>query len=127
MAYCPRCRFEYRETARRCPDCGTALRPGSPPSPPAVPGDETRPVRVRTLDDPTAGEILRALLIEHGIPAIVQRHGPITGELGRVTDGLTDDRAILMVPANRVEEAEALLTEVESGPVVWPEGMEPEE
>lgn len=127
MAHCPRCGFEYEETASRCSDCGSVLRPGSPPSPRPVPGEETRPVRVRTLPDPTEAEILRALLGEHGIPAIVQRHGPITGELGRVTDGLTDDRAILMVPANRLEEAEELLAQIESGPVAWPEGMEPEE
>jgi hypothetical protein len=84
-------------------------------------------VRLCTVPDVSAGEILRAILSENGIPSVLQRHGPVTGELGRVTDGLTEDYAIIMVPANRLQEATEMLQAVESGSPVWPEGMEPEQ
>ncbi|MGD0111967.1 MAG: hypothetical protein ABSD48_08870 [Armatimonadota bacterium] len=126
MPYCPQCGFEYEEGVSRCPDCTAALRPGSPPKP-ALPGPETRPVRLCTVPDVSAGEILRAILTENGIPSVLQRHGPVTGELGRVTDGLTEDYAIIMVPANRLREAMDILAAIESGSLVWPDGMEPDE
>ena len=126
MPHCRGCGSEHEEGVTRCPDCGEDLVPGSPRSR-AGQGDVARPVRLLIVRDVTAGDILRAILAEHGIPAFVQRHGPITGELGRVTDGLTDDRAMLMVPANRLAEAREIVDAIESSPVVWPEGMEPEE
>jgi hypothetical protein len=67
------------------------------------------------------------VLAAEGIPAYVRRHGPITGELGRVTDGLTEDYAIIMVPESRFEEAARLLSDLESAAFEWPEGMAPEE
>ena len=126
MRHCPRCGCESEEAAARCPDCDEDLPSGSAPAGPQG-EDEGRPVRLCEVPDVTAGDILKGVLAEHGIPAFVQRHGPITGELGRVTDGLTDDRAILMVPASRLGAARAVLDVVESGRVIWPEGMEPEE
>jgi hypothetical protein len=126
MPYCPQCKFEYEEGVARCPDCKVDLKPGSPPQP-AQPGPDTRPVRLCTVPDVSAGDIIRALLSENGIPSVLQRYGPITGELGRVTDGLTDDYAIILVPANRLREAMELLEAIQSGDTVWPDGMEPEE
>jgi hypothetical protein len=84
-------------------------------------------VRLTSVSDPTAGDIIRALLSAEGIPAFVRRHGPITGELGLVTDGMTDDYAIIMVPEDRLEEARQLLAELESGVFEWPEGMAPDD
>jgi hypothetical protein len=77
--------------------------------------------------DASAGDIIRAALAEHGIPAYVRPHGPITGELSRVTDGLTEDYAIILVPAACLGQAREVLAALESGPTLWPEGMEPEE
>jgi len=126
MAYCPRCHYEYQEGTARCPDCGADLLPGALPKA-SAPTAASQPVRLCTVPDVSAGDILRAALAEHGIPSYLRRHGPITGELGRVTDGLTEDYAIVMVPANRLGEAQRVLAAIESGPVIWPEGMEPEE
>jgi len=126
MPYCPQCGFEYEEGVSRCPDCNVELRPGSPPQP-TRPGPETLPVRLCTVPDVSAGEILRAVLSENGIPSVLQRHGPVTGELGRVTDGMTEDYAIIIVPANRLREAMDILEAIESGSLIWPDGMEPEE
>jgi len=126
MPYCPRCHAEYRRSVTRCPDCRVDLLPGSSPASPR-PAPDTRPVRLCTVPDASAGDILRAALAEHGIPALVQRHGPITGELARITNGLTEDYAIVLVPANRLAQAREVLAVIESAPTVWPEGMEPED
>ena len=126
MPHCPNCRSEYEEGIARCPDCRTGLLPGPPPlkRPAKL---NTRPVKLCTVSDVSAGDILRAILSENGIPSVVQRYGPITGELGRVTDGITDDYAIILVPANRLKEAMEVLEAIESGTTEWPDGMEPEE
>jgi len=122
VAYCPKCGFECRPRVRRCPECGEALREGSPPE-----VQRAAMVRLCKVTDPSEADVIQAVLAESGIPAFVRRHGPITGELGRVTDGMTEDYAIVLVPEDRLPEAEGLLKEIESGEIEWPEGMEPEE
>jgi len=126
MPYCPRCMFEYKEGVTRCLDCAEDLLPGSPPAAES-PIIGAAPVRLCTVPDVNAGDILVAVLADNGIPAFARRHGPITGDLGRVTDGHTEDYSIIMVPPGRLEEAQRVLTALASGPVEWPEGMEPEE
>jgi len=125
MPFCPQCKLEYRSGTVRCPDCGVGLTAEVPEAPAGPRGQPA--VRLCRLPDPSAGDIVRAALAEAGIPAFVQRHGPISGELSRVTDGLTEDCAIVLVPADRLEEARRILTILESAPVQWPEGMSPEE
>ncbi len=122
MPYCPRCKFEYRAGMSRCPECGEALREGSPPE-----VQRAAMVRLRKVTDPSEADVIQAVLAESGIPAFVRRHGPITGELSRVTNGMTEDYAIVLVPEDRLAEAEGLLEEIESGEIEWPEGMEPDE
>ena len=125
MPYCPRCRLEYRPGVKRCPDCNAELLDGSPPEPEVSHGVPL--VRLCVVADPSEGGVIQAALAESGIPATVRRHGPITGELGRVTDGMTEDYAIVSVPEDRLEEARDLLKELEDGEFEWPEGMEPDE
>ncbi|MCJ7749538.1 MAG: hypothetical protein MUQ65_00345 [Armatimonadetes bacterium] len=125
MPYCPSCELEYRPGVRSCPDCNVELVDGSPPQPEvshAVPL-----VRLCTVADPSEGDVIQVALAEAGIPATVRRHGPITGELGRVTDGMTEDYAIVSVPEDMLEEARDLLKELEEGKFEWPDGMEPDE
>lgn len=124
MPYCPRCKTEYRRGITRCPDCGEALVEKLPEP------DEARYARVAPLTrvaDPSEADIVVAVLGEHGISAFARRHGPITGELGRVTDGMTEDYAIVYVQQERLEEARNLLDDLRSGTIEWPEGSEPEE
>jgi len=126
LPYCPRCNFEYRPGVVRCPDCGSALVHGTPPPPPSP--RETESVRLCLVPDPTEAEIIRAALAQAGIPCVLDVFGPITGAyLARVADGATHDYAIIFVTRNRLEEARRVLREITSGPVEWPEGMEPEE
>ncbi len=88
---------------------------------------DTELVRLCRVADPSEGDILRAALAEAGILATVRRHGPITGELGRVTDGLTEDYASVYVTRNRLDEALRVLEAVQSADIEWPEGMEPDD
>jgi hypothetical protein len=125
MRHCLRCQSEYRTGLSRCSDCGHDLSDGPLPeteAPPDIPV-----ARLTRVSDPNAADVIRALLATEGIPAYVRRHGPISGELGRVTDGMTEDYALVMVPEPRLEEARRLLAELESGTVEWPEGMSPDE
>lgn len=125
MPFCPQCKLEYRPGKQRCSDCGASLTAEAPKAPVQLRGQPA--VRLCRLPDASAGDIVKAALAEAGIPAFVQRHGPITGELSRVTDGLTEDCAIVLVPEDRLEEARRILTVLESAPVEWPEGMSPED
>jgi hypothetical protein len=127
MPYCPDCKREYRPGIARCPDCGTPLLDGTvpPPAPVPLPSPETESVRLCTVPDPTEAEILRALLAEAGIPSLISRHGPLTGELAAVADGATHDYGIILVAKNRLDEAKQVLTNLRSTAVQWPDGMEP--
>jgi len=125
MPYCPECGFEYRPGHTHCPDCSVALRPGAPPEASAPPN--IRLTRLSIFADPSEAEIVRAALAEADIPCLLRKHGPITGELGSVTDGITEDYAILLVPEDRFDEASRLLARVQSAPFEWPEGMEPDD
>lgn len=128
VCHCPKCRFEYRQGVSRCPDCGAELEAGpAPPAEETLVSPETEPVRLCRVADPSEAEILRAALAEAGIAATVVRHGPITGELGRVTDGMTEDHAAVYVTRNRLAEAQEVLLALESSTIEWPEGMEPDE
>ena len=125
MAYCPKCLSEYRPGVTRCSDCGAVLaEPGPPP-----PADWTSGPDVVRLCEAHVGEadIIRAALAEAGIQSMVQEHGPITARLTRLSDGASDDYAIIYVTSNRLAEALRVLDELQSSQVQWPEGMEPEE
>ena len=126
MPYCPSCELEYRPGVRSCPDCSVELVDGSPPQPAGAPLGAPV-VRLCTVPDPSEGDVIQAALAEADIPATVRRHGPITGELGRVTDGMTEDYAIISVPEERLDEARDLLEALKAGRFEGPEGMEPDE
>lgn len=122
MPFCPKCQYEYVEGITTCPECGATLAPGS--LPPETVGPSY--VRLTVLPDPSAALVLKGSLAEAGIPAIIQTYGPISGELAGVAENITEDYAILLVPEDRLAEAQRLLEALESGKVEWPEGMEPE-
>ncbi len=128
MPYCPTCLAEYREGIVRCADCGVALVEGAPPEPSEVPiRADTEVVRLCRVPDPNQAEIIKAALAEAGIQALVRQLGPLTAELARLADGVTHDYAIIYVTANRLDEAKQVLEALQSAPVQWPEGMEPDE
>jgi hypothetical protein len=126
MPFCPNCRYEYVEGVQTCPECGANLAPGSLAAE-AEGEPKVEYVRLMTLSDPSAALVFRATLGEAGIPAIVQTHGPISGELAAVADNITDDYAVLFVREDQLEEALRIVQEMQSGATQWPPGMEPEE
>ena len=125
MPYCPKCLSEYRPGVTRCSDCGAKLVEPDP----APPGDWASGPDVVRLCEAQVGEadIIRAALAEAGIQSMVQEHGPITAPLTRLSDGATDDYAIIYVTSNRLKEALQLLEELQSSQFQWPEEMEPDE
>ncbi len=129
MPYCPSCNCEYRPGTRRCSDCDVDLLEGSPPSPSSQPAppDENAPVRLCHVPDPTEAQIVRAALAEAGIRSVLQIHGPITARLTTVADGATHDFALIFVSRKQLAAARAVLAEIAASPVVWPEGMEPQD
>ena len=129
MPHCPQCKSEYLSGVAHCSECGTPLREDPPPDGPLRPGfpRDTEVVPLCRVSDPAEAEIMQMVLTEAGIACHLQTSGALTAYQARVADGATSDYAILLVTRNRVEEARRVLAAARSGPVQWPQGMEPEE
>jgi hypothetical protein len=116
MPFCPNCHYEYVEGVSTCLGCSAPLSSGAlPPERESTP--EVEYVRLTTFPDPSAALVVKAGLAEAGISAILQMHGPISGELARATFGASEDYAILLVPEDCLAEAQRLLQALASGPV----------
>jgi hypothetical protein len=98
-----------------------------PPEAETLVDPETELVRLCRVSDPNQADILKAILADAEIPALVQKHGPMAPMLTEVVDGATHDFAFILVSRNRLAEAARVLHEVQTGPFEWPEGMEPDE
>ncbi len=128
MAYCPKCRSEYRRGIAQCRECGAPLVESLPPErEPWQPSPETEGVALCRGVEPGEAEIIREVLEREGIDCVVRTHGPITARLVQLVDGATHDACTIIVARNRLEEAKRALAEARSARVEWPEGMEPEE
>ena len=95
MPYCIRCRHEYREGLTRCPECGGALTNGLLPAREGDRGEAAPPVAVWRSTSPLATALAQLQLERAGIPS-ASRAAEIT----------------LLVPGERAEEAQALLSSV---------------
>ena len=76
MPYCPRCRDEFREHVKSCPDCGVALVEESPPQ---VRPSERHPsqgreplVRIATAPNEPLSQFWTAILEDNGIRCLVK-------------------------------------------------------
>jgi len=107
--FCPRCGAEYREGFDRCADCGVALSAAPPPAP-----DHGGPELVALLETADVGflPVLKSLLEGAGIPYVVQGEEAMgLLPIGALGSGPKHRAlaAIVHVPADRLEEARALL------------------
>lgn len=74
MPFCPECKFEYRKTVVRCPDCGSQLVAALPskPSPPPRP---LREALLCTIQGELHAKLLQNRLQLAGIPSRAQLAG----------------------------------------------------
>lgn len=73
MLFCPNCRTEYRQEFTRCSDCGAALVAELPAWPEMEqPVPELQLVKLTEFLTPTEAEMVKELLEEEGIPALVR-------------------------------------------------------
>ena len=77
MPFCPTCKFEYRSTIRRCPDCGSDLVAQLPVEPEPEPLREGESVQVLlcTVQGEIQAGLLRDMLRFQGIPSRAQLGG----------------------------------------------------
>lgn len=70
MSFCPHCRTEYREGFTHCSDCGAVLVSELPKVEETLP--EFQLVKLVEFLTPTEAEMVRELLEENDIPALVR-------------------------------------------------------
>jgi len=104
MPFCPVCRSEYRSGFSRCSDCGAELVDRLPEDPHQAPARE----ELLATRDPDLLPAVIAALTAAGIP-----HWTAGDESAGIYAGGIDVR--VFVPADRLEEARALL-EAEAEP-----------
>jgi hypothetical protein len=103
MPYCPKCRFEYKEDVKECPDCGAPLVDKLP--------DEESPegidyVPLRTLPSRLYAEMLREALKKEGIPSFIKSDDvAITFPSHGTTSAVP---VTLWVPKDRVQRCEEI-------------------
>jgi hypothetical protein len=128
--YCPECRSEFESWVETCPDCDRPLVAELPPDP----GAQELDLRVvLETSDPDVLPIATSALRAAGIPHWTQGEGtmdlwPMGQAGGRVPSNLIS--AGILVPADRYEEARALLetaAEIVEPPSGQEEDVDPRE
>jgi hypothetical protein len=112
MPFCPECRTEYRAGFDRCSDCGTALADVLPPEGHAAPPYEL----LLSTADPDLLPVVTSTLDAAGIPWVAE--GAEAAALLPLGVGRGSSHGVaaeIHVPADRLEEARALL-EAEAEP-----------
>lgn len=104
MAFCPKCRAEYREQYARCSDCGVALVPTLPPEP------DTREdyAYLCSIQDGPVGEAELGVLRTCDIPYF--KRYPDSGAISALYTGRSLTGIEVFVPVRCLDEARRVLS-----------------
>lgn len=108
--FCPSCGAEYREGIYQCPDCEVSLVP----EPVEIEDNGGKMVPVFRTADQALLPVIKSLLEGTDIPHFIQGDEAVgLLPLGKPGSGFFGDalQAVVLVPEDRAEEAEALLSE----------------
>ena len=127
MAYCPKCRYEYRAGVLVCPDCNEALVDELPPEKTAAVTPDDSWVIVGTVASEMKSEIAKGSLDSNNIPSMILSSS--FGAYGKGMDfhsGLAPSHAggnVIMVPREFREEAAIILEAVLGDDLIQLEGQ----
>lgn len=114
MAHCPKCRYEYEESLKECPDCGSPLAEGPLPDPPRLEAREAEWEVLRVLTQRYEADLVLAVLESSGIPAYIKSEGANDSWYHLTVGPLAEVR--VMVPKGLVDVAgEALKAAEQAG------------
>jgi hypothetical protein len=83
MPYCPSCKYEYKEGATICPDCGVALVKGELVYPQSNPERDLESVLLFRTDNYIEAQFLAGYLEEEDIPYVTKRLGYADSQGGK--------------------------------------------
>ena len=109
MPHCIPCQNEFVEGVEICSDCGRILLPGPLPEPVEESFPDVGWVQLYECDNDFEAELLTQLLDSAGIPVL--RKGSLRGSYGVMgsTMRLPGDRALLLVPEDRIGKAQRIV------------------
>lgn len=111
MPFCPKCGVEYREGFSRCSDCDVALVDSPDTSPE---WGDSPPAELTRRENPTEARMICRALEDAGIPCVVkgaegkEMLGPMLGV--SLFDGNDLNYVVILVPEDRLEEANSLIS-----------------
>lgn len=104
MPFCPNCEYEYTAGIATCPDCGADLVEKLSDD---VPG-EIDWVKLHPLPGTIYAEMVKEVLDQQGIPNIIRKTF-MSSAIGATGSDLGGLETVLLVPKERVDEAESIL------------------
>jgi hypothetical protein len=76
MPFCPKCRDEFQDWAKTCPDCGLDLVAHLPPPPAKSGKGEDEPVLLASASNEPEARMWAGILEDKGIPSMVKSYPP---------------------------------------------------
>jgi hypothetical protein len=102
MAFCPKCRYEFKEGVKKCPDCETVLVDQLEEEP------EHKFVLVDSMESDLLADMVKEALDNNDIPSIIKSDFFHEGFLAEPAS-LPGSHSAIFVPEDRVEEAREII------------------